>query len=241
MNISRRKVIKIVVALLVIFAFSVISNFIHKYGLGSTQYKPVIIESDSMEPTIMTGAVIIVQYCSINDVEVGDIIMFYAPQLHKYNTHRVIAIGEDHMYTQGDNTNAPDEGTVIDDALVGKVVHIWNWAAKYTGAFVQNGNYARHTVIIALFAVAAVLSLIWLAVFLFVVARWMFVVTVVLLKGAYTPTFYDKLKKDVEVANRLIQEPVPDSLFWRIRLYDTLRNFHRDMDGYEEFLNKRKR
>jgi len=138
--------------------FLSLAAVVHLLGIGSTHYKPVIITSNSMEPTIQTGGIVIVKYASVDEVEVGDIVMFYTPLLRGYNTHRVIEKGPDYLLTQGDNTTAPDSDAVIDDALVGKVVVVWNGASSFTWHFLNpDGSYNRGKAVSLLLALAFVL------------------------------------------------------------------------------------
>jgi signal peptidase I len=107
--------------------------------LGFIQYSGtftplLIVQTESMEPTIMTGEMIWIRGIAPTDVNVGDIITFNIPEsLVKAGvateastiTHRVTAIlyaadGSVSFKTKGDNNPIEDLWTVTSDMLVGK-------------------------------------------------------------------------------------------------------------------------
>jgi len=59
-------------------------------------YTPLIVESPSMEDTIMTGDLIFIKKTDISELEVGDVITFYNPlgDGKSLVTHRIIEITE---------------------------------------------------------------------------------------------------------------------------------------------------
>lgn len=81
------------------------------------------VTSGSMEPTIATGSVVLVNKTQ-KQVETGDVITFLSGQ--QAVTHRVIAVEETEsgpLYTtQGDANNAIDPGQRTPDQIVGKVL-----------------------------------------------------------------------------------------------------------------------
>lgn len=88
------------------------------------------ITSDSMVPTIQPHDIIIVEQIAIDQVQVGDIIVFdlYRPGLDII-AHRAYAIGNDSqgklgIDTQGDNIGIPDSWTVYEENLIGIVVDV---------------------------------------------------------------------------------------------------------------------
>ncbi len=86
-----------------------------------------IVQSDSMEPYIMTGDLIVFHSCKYEDVKVGDYIVFVAGdgfgQLKGQSiVHEAKAITESGIVTQGKNelTNlSPDKDLVTRDNLLG--------------------------------------------------------------------------------------------------------------------------
>lgn len=77
-------------------------------------YKPVYIESGSMEPVIPSGSFIIVKKASFDDVKEGDVIVFETDG--GYVTHRYIGIDEasfnsgskSYIVTKGDANSISD-------------------------------------------------------------------------------------------------------------------------------------
>jgi len=88
-------------------------------------YTPLIVESPSMEDTIMTGDLIFIKKTDISELEVGDVITFYNPlgDGKSLVTHRIIEITEDqgarYFLTQGDNNNIDDKDPIHEDDVLG--------------------------------------------------------------------------------------------------------------------------
>ena len=228
----RKKLVFLSSVLLFLICFFIVRLF----GIGSTHYKPVIIISDSMEPTIQTGAVVLIKYVELAEVEVDDIVMFYSPQLNGFNTHRVIEKGDDFLRTQGDNTRGPDAGAVIEDSLQGKVVAIWNEAAEYTAPYIEDdGSYNRAR------AVATFLLLsIWLIIQIFLLmlgGKWLWVLIHVLTGK----THIKDLEHYAEVAANLPNVEIKGNIFRRANLYMTLHIFVREMREIEYIVGKEDR
>ncbi len=101
------------------------------FAIGIFPIKPVAIASGSMEDELYTGDVAIIQKCTINDVNVGDIIEY---QMKGYTiVHRVIekkqTDGKFYFITKGDSNELPDKKEVKEDQLIGKVIY----KIKYIG------------------------------------------------------------------------------------------------------------
>ena len=92
------------------------------------KYIPFNVKTNSMEPTIMEGDFIVMEECDSNNLEVGDVISFFATEQDKVivKTHRIVSINEtggDKSYiTRGDNNPANDEIPVFPLDIIGK----WN-------------------------------------------------------------------------------------------------------------------
>ena len=77
-----------------------------------------------MEDELHIGDIAIIQKCSANDVNVGDIIEY---QMEGYTViHRIIEKnqrnGEFYFITKGDNNNSQDKEEVRENQLIGKVI-----------------------------------------------------------------------------------------------------------------------
>jgi signal peptidase len=90
-------------------------------------FKLLAVLSGSMEPTIPTGALVVIKPATI--YKVGDIIAFHplnAKTTKEIVTHRIYAIkntgGEDLYTTKGDANKAPDSESIPGDKIIGKHV-----------------------------------------------------------------------------------------------------------------------
>ena len=80
----------------------------------------------SMEPTIMTGDLIITKETLPQEIKVGDVITFGSLNSNNITTHRVKEIiheeGKIKYITQGDANNVQDPSPVPEEVLIGKVI-----------------------------------------------------------------------------------------------------------------------
>lgn len=87
---------------------------------------PMIVLTDSMYPDIKSGDLIFSKTVDAGEIQVGDVISFYAPQ-DNYETiwtHQVIGISEDdgviYFETKGTNNTTADAKPVSEEYLVGR-------------------------------------------------------------------------------------------------------------------------
>lgn len=80
----------------------------------------LVVLSDSMEPTLHKDDLICVQPCTIEEIQIGDIITF-TDRHGDSITHRVIDISDYMLTTKGDANVARDAEFVVQENLVGKV------------------------------------------------------------------------------------------------------------------------
>lgn len=87
-----------------------------------------VVMSGSMEPTIGTGDVVIVNEVPTSQIEEGDVITFGGSAAAPPTTHRVIAIqesdGQRVFRTQGDNNEDPDPSPVPASSVRGRVMEL---------------------------------------------------------------------------------------------------------------------
>lgn len=138
-----KKIISILVTALLILSTVLCSVLAIKTATGREPtilgLRSFYLVSGSMEPTIPTGAAVIVQTNYNGTYKVGDVITFRSAESAIYgmpNTHRivdVIADGNSFRYvTKGDANNMVDQDTVSQDQIYGKVV--WNTGSvKWVG------------------------------------------------------------------------------------------------------------
>ena len=96
-------------------------------ALGSSS-PIVVVTGRSMEPTLEQGDLLFVKAVDVEEVRVGDIVVFRRPDTGELVVHRVYEIvrgpgGEILLRTKGDNREEPDWWLVGEDELVGKVVY----------------------------------------------------------------------------------------------------------------------
>lgn len=91
---------------------------------GMLGFRPSIISSGSMTPTLQVGDVIITVEASPNDIKIGDIIQYSGE--NEIIAHRVVDIqqegGTQYFITKGDDNNAPDPEPVSPSQVIGKLV-----------------------------------------------------------------------------------------------------------------------
>lgn len=111
---------------------------------AQTGLRPLVVRSGSMEPTIATGSMVLVERIPADQIRVGDIVAVERPD-HTRVTHRVVALerrGETVELTmKGDANEDPDAVPVPvhhADRLVRQVPHIGRfagWLATAQGGF----------------------------------------------------------------------------------------------------------
>jgi len=86
----------------------------------------VVVESESMLPTLDVGHLLVLQARAPEQIQVGDIIVFDAVYHTKPIVHRIVEIqnvtGELHYYTKGDNNALRDPGYRVHEDIIGVVV-----------------------------------------------------------------------------------------------------------------------
>lgn len=120
----------VMVALLVALLIMVrVNGYVSLFGKSLFR-----VVTGSMEPTIMTGALLLADDCPVDEIHRGDIVCFRSEEGDTRGwiiTHRVVSVlqdGSGHtvLETKGDANGAVDSQYVTRDNLIGKV--IW-----YTG------------------------------------------------------------------------------------------------------------
>ncbi len=89
------------------------------------RYRSYVVQSGSMEPTIMTGDIIIIH--SLPNYQERDVITFKTEN-ERIVTHRIVGIkkegGEKIFITKGDANRSEDEGKTTYKDILGKVVFV---------------------------------------------------------------------------------------------------------------------
>lgn len=100
-------------------------------------HRIMIVTSGSMEPTFLTGSIILVDVSDSQQHKVGDVVMFWTVEdPEKSITHRIIEItvedGSRIYRTKGDNNAAPDQAIILDENIIGTYIEV---TVPYLGYF----------------------------------------------------------------------------------------------------------
>ena len=113
----------ILIPILIVNLTIIIKSFTNPNKVpGFLGYKPLIVLSGSMEPTIFPGDIVLVREVSADNLKEGDIVSYLRGR--SVITHRIMEIneadGSRKFYTKGDNNNADDGIAVTAEMLEGK-------------------------------------------------------------------------------------------------------------------------
>ncbi len=148
-------------------------------------YRPVVVVSGSMEPAIQINSISILEYCDIDRIDVGDVVMYRHPSLNINITHRCIekgeyASGETYLVVKGDANPVRDNIDITDDMVVGKLIKTYNEVVPYVNfVMLENGEYNTFAMLQIIILLAVVLTLICMVIY----ALW------IILSAAYIITF----------------------------------------------------
>ena len=124
-------VIILAVIIFILAVYVIVDNITNPEYTTIFGFKPIIIQSDSMEKTIKTKALVIGQAVPFETIKVNDVITFQMPD-GTLNTHRVVEQVEGYniLHTKGDNADAVDSLDITSQNYRYKVVAIMNWVAE---------------------------------------------------------------------------------------------------------------
>ena len=119
----------IIILIAALYAFTTMATKDNTNVANLFGYTPLVVESDSMSPTFVSGDLIVIRKCDPAELKEGDIICFHTIIDNQYalNTHRIQSIesvGDVRSYTTiGDNNNGiADQHVISDGDIVGKYV-----------------------------------------------------------------------------------------------------------------------
>lgn len=108
----------------VVLGVAVVACVVFSVGTLTGRLLLQTVPTGSMEPTIPKGSAILVERQAVADIQVGDVIVFAAPETGTMTVHRVIEVGETDgartFTTKGDNNPGPDPWNL---ELEGQKVH----------------------------------------------------------------------------------------------------------------------
>lgn len=122
-------VLNIVLWVFILFAaiITIISLSTKEKGVANIfGYIPFSIQTESMEPTIKTGDLIITKKVDLETLKEGDIISFFAQEQKKVivKTHRIEEVKDDQIMlsfvTKGDNNSLVDDEEVVVKDIISK-------------------------------------------------------------------------------------------------------------------------
>lgn len=106
----------LLIGFIIITGLTVMSNY---NILG--KYRSFLVQSGSMEPSIMTGDIIIIK--SNNQYNINDVITFEDTQNRRV-THRIIDNNDNKIITKGDANKSKDSEKINKSQIIGKVVFV---------------------------------------------------------------------------------------------------------------------
>lgn len=140
---KRRKTIKnikrVVNIVLIILVYNIVLLFISSINrtqnINIFRYKSYIITTNSMEPSIKVGDVVVTKSIKEKDLKEGDVITFRDNQ--EVITHRIVKIDNvdnmNYYITKGDNNNVEDQKKVVYSEIEGKSILIIPGLGKFIG------------------------------------------------------------------------------------------------------------
>jgi signal peptidase len=128
--------------------------------LGTTT--PLLaVESESMEPTLYRGDLVVVRSVEPESLQVGDIIIFQSSMSDVPVVHRIVAIGfsggELQFTTKGDNNPSVDPNPVPGSAVLAKVVGSIRYLGFITLVLILPGGVFFIVFLIAIFLLTSIL------------------------------------------------------------------------------------
>lgn len=144
-----KKVATIVINIFTIFSLVIlvtVSFIVFKYKDHPNEafflnYKPVVVISGSMQPTIKVNGIMLIKKVDYNAVKKNDIISFSFDS-NNLVSHRVVDITSEGFITKGDSNASVDPRVVQRENFVGKEVAIMNGVAPIVADFMSNGIMA---------------------------------------------------------------------------------------------------
>ena len=152
----------LLVPVLIVNCTLIIQSMIHEDEVPSFgKYIPLIVLTESMEPAIMSGDLIICQKADAEDLDVGDVISYFDPKssASAVVTHRIsekrVEDGKIIFRTEGDNNDIADNWDVPAENLIGK----WNEGARipFVGSIILFMQSTLGLIVCVLLPVAALI------------------------------------------------------------------------------------
>lgn len=123
-----KKVLNIFYYIVILFLILIVGcTFINKGHPPSVfGYSFLNVSSESMEPYIEKGSLVIVKNTNVDKLNTGDVITYFLDNKNVTVTHRIVKINnidnKKVITTKGDANNVEDNRQVTEDMIVGKVI-----------------------------------------------------------------------------------------------------------------------
>ena len=130
-NISVNIFLVLTILLAILAIYSALANSENPQEAYVLGYKPVIIKTGSMEPTLKTDCLIIIKKAEFDDLKVGDIITYQmdSGEEKKFVTHRIVDKAASSIQTKGDANESIDGYILTEKEIRAKVVAVFNFVA----------------------------------------------------------------------------------------------------------------
>ena len=124
-----KKIIGVIAIILIYNIILIIVSSINGKNFNILGYKAYVINTNSMEPTIRVGDIVIVKKVEKEKLKQSDVITF--SQEGEVITHRIIKVEADFKYvTKGDNNNTEDTKKVKYEDILGEEILIIPYLGK---------------------------------------------------------------------------------------------------------------
>lgn len=153
MNRAFKIITNVIFALLIVIGAMLLLSYLPM----PNNFRTLVVETGSMEPTIKTGSVVVVSKAS--SYQTGDIITFQDSARSKTSiTHRIKEVKDGQFVTQGDANQSADFNKVSSANIIGKV-RFWIPYLGYVLAFVR--TRLGIVLVIAIPAAVIIVDQIW--------------------------------------------------------------------------------
>lgn len=135
------RVIKMTFATLAVICYIAIFGLLSIISPSVFGYRPVVVLTGSMEPSIKTGSIIYnYEISDFSDIAQGDVITFKTSAEAPLVTHRVMLIDEEEQTfrTKGDNNSVLDAMAVPYEQVVAKVAPFYLPKVGFYMVYAQN-------------------------------------------------------------------------------------------------------
>jgi signal peptidase len=120
-----RRIVDIVGYLALALCLALLGSLLTVAATNLLGYESYVIYSDSMNPTVKVGSLLLTRPVDVEDLRVGDVITYRSPGNHTTLTHRIVSIrqqdGERIFKTKGDASLEPDPRELILRGRVSKM------------------------------------------------------------------------------------------------------------------------